>query len=197
MGLTNSPATFQRCMENVLGDMVFEFLVIFLDDLILFSKTIEDHFVKLEVLLKRLKRSGIKLKPSKCHFLKTRVSYLGFSISDKGIGPDPAKIGAVKEWKRPETIKEVRGFLGFATFYRRFIKNFSKIAKPLNDILKGEKRKSGEKIGEKWTEDAEIAFETLKEALVNAPIMQGIKFGKDCVLEIDASYDGLGAVLFQ
>ena len=197
MGLTNSPATFQRCMENILGDMVFEFLVIYLDDLILFGKTVEDHLEKMEVLFRRIKSYGIKLKPEKCHFLKTRVNYLGFSISDRGIGPEQSKIQAVENWQRPKTIKEVRGFLGFATFYRRFIKNFAKIAKPLNDLLKGEKKKSSEKIGDKWTEDAELAFQCLKQTLVEAPVLQGIEFGKECILEIDASYDGLGAVLSQ
>ena len=197
MGLTNSPATFQRCMESILGDMVFEFLVVFLDDLILFSKTVQDHLSKMEKLFRRIKAYGIKLKPSKCHFLKTQVNYLGFEISDKGIGPETGKIEAVKEWKRPSTIKELRGFLGFVTFYRRFIRNFAKIAKPLNEFLKGEKKKSNEKIEDKWTENAESAFQTLKEALIKAPIMKGVEFGKDFVLEIDASYDGLGAVLSQ
>ena len=103
----------------------------------------------------------------------------------------------MKGWKRPDTIKELRGFLGFVTFYRRFVKNFAKIAKPLNELLKGEKKKSNEKIQERWTEDAESAFQTLKEALIGAPIMKGVEFGKEFVLEIDASYDGLGAVLSQ
>ena len=197
MGLTNSPATFQRCMESILGDMVFEFLVVFLDDLILFSRTIKDHLLKMEKLFKRISAYGIKLKPSKCHFLKTQVNYLGFEISCEGIGPQTGKIEVIKDWKRPETIKELRAFLGFVTFYRRFIKNFSKIAKPLNDFLKGEKKKSNEKIRDKWSEDAETAFEALKGALVDAPIMKGVEFGKEFVLEVDASYDGLGAVLSQ
>ncbi|XP_068245493.1 uncharacterized protein [Palaemon carinicauda] len=151
-------------------------------------------------LLDDLKKRGVieeSASPYAAPIVLTCVSYLGFSISNQGIGPDLSKIEAVKNWKRPETIKEVRAFLGFATFYRRFIKNFAIITKPLIELLKGEKKKSSQSIKDKWTEDAEMAFQTLIEKLIAAPVLKGIEFGKACTSEIDASYDGLGAVLSQ
>ena len=150
MGLTNSPATFQRYMEKILGDLAYDVLLIYLDDLILFSDTIEKHLAIIRVLLDRIRFYGLKLKPNKYFLLQEEVKYLGFVVSREGIGPDPDKINAVRTWQVPRTVKELRAFLGFCTFYRKFIKNFAHIASPLNSLLSGTKKKSKEVIKEKW-----------------------------------------------
>lgn len=194
MGLTNSPATFQRFMEHVFSDHIFVTLLVYLDDLLLFSKTVGEHLEKLETVLELLRKHGLKLKPSKCHILKPEVKYLGFVVSKKGISTDPEKIKAVMEWPRPSTVKEVRAFVAFCSFYRRFIEGFAKVASPLHDLMGGESTASVTKY---WGEKEERAFIQLKERLTRAPVLKNADFGKPFVVETDASFDGLGAVLSQ
>ena len=136
-GLTNAPSSFQRLMERCMGDLNLKECLIYLDDIIIFSKTFEEHIGRLENCFERLKQHGLKLKGSKCEFLQEEVSYLGHIVSASGIKTDPGKLNALKTWPVPTNIKELRSFLGFAGYYRRFVEGYAKIAKPLNDLLAG------------------------------------------------------------
>ena len=130
-GLTNAPATFQRLMESCLGELHLNWCIIYLDDIIVFSRTPEEHVHRLRAVFEKLKAAGLKLKPSKCDFFKKEIKYLGHVVSKEGVSTDPDKIKSVTEWPQPTTVTEVRSFLGFVSYYRRFIPNFSKVAKPL------------------------------------------------------------------
>ena len=134
-GLTNAPATFQRLMESCLGELHLSWCIIYLDDIIVFSWTPEEHLVRLQAVFDKLKAAGLKLKPSKCELFRKQINYLGHVVGHKGVATDPKKIEAVTEWPRPNTVTEVRSFLGFVGYYRRFIPNFPKVAKPLNILL--------------------------------------------------------------
>ena len=131
-GLTNAPATFQRLMESCLGELHLNWCIIYLDDIIVFSRTPEEHVHRLRAVFEKLKAAGLKLKPSKCDFFKKEIKYLGHVVSKEGVSTDPDKIKSVTEWPQPTTVTEVRSFLGFVSYYRRFIPNFSREAKPLN-----------------------------------------------------------------
>ena len=130
-GLTNAPATFQRLLESCLGELHLSWCIIYLDDIIVFSQTPEKHLVRLQTVFDKLKASRLTLKPSKCELFKKQINYLWHVVGHKGVTTDPDKIKAVTEWPRPTTVTEVRSFLGFVSYYRRFITNFSKVAKPI------------------------------------------------------------------
>lgn len=130
-GVTNAPSTFQRLIEKCMGDINLKEVLVFLDDLIVFSKTLEEHERRLLQVLTRLREYGLKLSPEKCRFFQTSVKYLGHIVSERGVKTDPEKIEAIKTWPRPKTLKELRSFLGFSGYYRRFIKDYSQIVKPL------------------------------------------------------------------
>ena len=120
-GLTNAPATFQRLMESCLGDLHLSWCIIYLDDIIIFSKDPDDHITRLEGVFEKLTEAGLKLKPSKCEFFKARLKYLEHVVSPQGIATDPAKIEAILKWPRPKTVTDVRSFTGFTNYYREFI----------------------------------------------------------------------------
>ena len=136
-GLCKFPATFQRLMVWCRGELNLRDCLIYLDDVIIFSYTFEEHIERLEAVFSRVKQHNQKLKPSKCEFLRSEVDYLGHVVSEEGIRTDPEKTKAVKDWPVRKNVKEVRVYLGFTGYYRRFIKNYAKIAKPLNDLLVG------------------------------------------------------------
>ena len=119
-------------MESCLGELHLNWCIIYLDDIIVFSRTSERHLHRLKAVFEKLRAAGLKLKPSKCEFFKQEIKYLGHVVSAEGVSTDPDKIKSVTEWPQPTTVTEVRSFLGFGSYYRRFIPNFSKIAKPLN-----------------------------------------------------------------
>ena len=194
MGLTNSPATFQRFMEHVFSDHIFVTLLVYLDDLLLFSKSLDEHFDKLELVFELLRKHGLKLKPSKCHILQPEVKYLGFIVSKEGISTDPEKIKAVKEWPTPCTVKDVRAFVAFCSFYRRFVEGFAKLASPLHGLMSGD---STADVTKYWGKAEAQAFEKLKEKLTCAPVLKNADYDRPFVVETDASFDGLGAVLSQ
>ena len=205
-GLTNSPATFQRLMQRCLGDLQPEECLVYLDDIIIFSATIEDHMERLEKVFAKLKEFGLKLKPSKCHFLKSQVTYLGHVISKDGIHTDPDKVAAVVNWPNPHDVSTLQQFLGFVGFYRRFIKNFSTIAAPLHELLRGhcnipaKKKKKSVKhrpLPFKWEDRQQKAFERLKQSLTTAPVLGFSDPHLPFELHVDASTHGLGAVLYQ
>ena len=136
-GLCNSPSTLQRLMERCMGDLNLRDCLIYLDDIIIFSSTVEEHLQRLEAVFSHLSQHNLKLKASKCEFLKSKVTYLGHVVSEAGIETDPEKTEAIKTWPVPKTVKDVRAFLGFTGYYRKFIKDYAKIARPLNDLLIG------------------------------------------------------------
>ena len=196
-GLTNAPATFQRLMEQTLADLTDT--MAYLDDVIIFSRTFEDHLKRLEAVFIRLQREGLKLKPSKCHLFKKRVNYLGHVISEDGIEADPEKIRAVANWPIPQTVHELRSVLGFFGYYRRFVKNYSKLMKPLYENLQGHEnikrvnKKTNITLGDRELE----AFFNMKQKLTSLPILAYADFDLPFELHTDASKLGLGAVLYQ
>ena len=159
-GLTNAPATFQRLVESCLGELNLSWCIIYLDDIIVFSQTPEEHLVRLQAVFDKLKAARLKLKPSKCELFKKQINYLGHVVDHKGVTTDPDKIQAITEGPRPTTVTEVRSFLVFVSYYRRFIPNFSKVAKPLNTFLQNLEGTSHQKKKSKvnWGPEEQEAF---------------------------------------
>lgn len=189
-GLTGAPSTYQRLMECVLRNLTYKICLIYLDDILVYSKTFEDHLGHLRQVFDRLRHANLKLKPSKCKFACPKVKYLGHVVSPEGIAPDDDKTSAVRDFPRPHNVKTVRSFLGLANYYRRFIKDFAKLASPLNQLL----RKDNKFV---WTDDCEQAFKALKNALVTAPILAFPDFKETFHLYTDASNEGIGVTLGQ
>ena len=162
-GLTNAPATFQRLMESCLGELHLSWCIIYLDDIIVFSQTPEEHLIRLQAVFNKLKAAGLKLKPSKCELFRKQINYFGHAVGHNGVSTDPRKIEAVTEWPTPTTVTQVRSFLGFVSCYRRFIPNFSKVAKPLNNLLQNLEGTTNQKKKFKvhWGPEQQEAFETL------------------------------------
>jgi hypothetical protein len=200
-GLSNSPATYQRLMEECLGDYNMKICVIFLDDLIIFSENFEQHLERLDLVLTRLGQCNLKLSSDKCFFLKEKVKFLGHVVGANGVETDPDKIEKVLNWPRPTDFDSLRSFVCFAGYYRRYVEGFSKIAKPLTDILPAtSKKKHKKKYTDKdwhWGEEQELAFKKLKKILTSAPILAYPDFDKPFELHIDGSTQALGAVLYQ
>ena len=155
-GLTNAPATFQRLMENCLGNLHLNWCIIYLDDIIVFSKTPEEHIERLCGVFTKLASAGLKLKPSKCEFFK-KITYLGHVVSEDGIESDPKKPEAVKNWPQPITVTDVRKFLGFTNQYQKFILKYAQKAAPLNELISGENSKK-KKRPAGWNTEAQKAF---------------------------------------
>ncbi|GJT08991.1 reverse transcriptase domain-containing protein [Tanacetum coccineum] len=189
-GLTNAPAIFMDLMNRVCRPYLDKFVIVFIDDILIYSKTQEEHVEHLRLVLELLKKEKLYAKFSKCEFWLREVQFLGHVINGNGIHVDPSKIEAVKNWKAPRTPTEVRSFLGLAGYYRRFIKNFSKIAKSLTILT--QKSKTFD-----WGEEQELAFQTLKDKLCNAPVLALPDGPEDFVVYCDASGIGLGCVLMQ
>ena len=190
MGLTGAPGTFQGQMNFDLSPVLRKFALVFFDDILIFSKTLEEHWGHLDEVLSILHKEQWKVKMSKCDFAQPKIAYLGHVISAEGVSTDPDKIVAVKQWPTPQNVKEVRGFLGLSGYYRKFIKHYGIIARPLTDLLKNG-------VPFVWTSIAEEAFITLKNALVSAPVLALPDFSKPFMIETDACDYGIGAVLMQ
>ena len=189
-GLCNAPATFQRLMDMVLSGLQWSSYIVYIDDIIIVGKTFEAHLSNLRQVFERLDRAGLKLQPHKCQFMQPKVKFLGHVVSADGILPDPDKTCRVREWPIPTTIKETQQFLGLASYYRRFIKNFASVASPLHKLT--------EKNSEfKWTTQCQEAFDCLKTRLVSAPILALPDWSQPFILDTDASDMGIGAVLSQ
>ena len=195
-GLCNAPATFQRLMQNCLGELNLTYALVYLDDVIVYSKTEEDHLCRLQVVFERFHEHGLKLKPSKCSFLRKQITFLGHEVSANGMQPGNINLKGIAEMAPPANYTEVRHFLGMTGFFRRFIRNYAQIAKPLNDILEGEASKlKSEAVT--LPPDALDAFKKLKMCCMTVPVLAFADFEKEFQLEIDASSEGLGAVLSQ
>ena len=195
-GLCNIPATFQWLMQNCRGELNLIYCLIYLDDLIVFSWTAEEHLQHLHVIFDWLREYNLKLKPSKCSLFKEEINYLAHQVSKWGVWPSNTNLRAITECALPQTYTEIRAFLGLMGHYRLFIKGFVQIAQLLNEHLAGEgaSRKS------EWvslSEDALEAFQALKQACMNSPVLAFADYMKDVLLNTDASKEGLGAVLSQ
>ena len=194
--LCNAPVIFQRLMQNCLGELNLTYALIYLDDVVVFSRTEEEHLHRLRVVFGRFLKHGLKLKPSKCHFLQDEITFLGHKISADGMKPGTANLNAIAEMAPPKTYTEIRQFTSMKGFFRQFIKGYSKIAKPLNNLLEGEASKLRSEELELMPE-AIKAFEELKMKCMVAPVLVFADFKKPFHLETDASKEGLGAVLLQ
>ena len=189
-GLTNSPASFQRLMGHILRGLEYKSALIYIDDVIIFSKSANDHLKHIEEVFSRLRDANLKLNPKKCEFAKQELEYLGHLVTPSGIKPCLSKIKAVQEFPVPKNFKELKSFLGLANYYRRFIKNFAQIAHPLNHLTK-------KSVKFEWSPECQEAFHTLKSALTTAPILVYPDFTREFHLFVDASSTGIGMALAQ
>ena len=195
-GLCNAPAMFQHLMQNCLGELNFTYTLIYLDDVIVYSKTEEEHLMHLHAMLERFMEHGLKLKLSKCNFFHTEISYLGHKVSTAGMELGTEGLKGITEIVPPATYTQVRKFLGTMDYFRRFIKGYARIAKPLNDLLQGENSKlKSQSLG--LPPDALAMFQELKMKCLTAPVLAFVDFKKPLLLKTDASIEGLGAVLSQ
>ena len=191
-GLTNAPATFQRLMECILAGLTGEQCLIYIDDIIVFSASFPEHLERLTNVFLKLQDAGLKLKTEKCKFVQKAVKYLGHVVSAEGICPDPAKTEVVVSYPVPTSAKEVKQFMGLCNYYRRFVKDYSKIAAPLFKLLSKENAKFFA-----WNSASQNAFEELKSRLVSPPIQAYPDFKQPFLLHTDASDAAIGAVLSQ
>eukprot|EP00794_Sanderia_malayensis_P018389 gene18389-biopygen12333 len=189
-GLANAPATFQRLMDLVLSGLHWTHCLVYLDDVIVFAPTVEEHLKRLDVALDRIEKAGLTLKPAKCQWLRRSVKFLGHIVSEEGVTVDPAKVSSVKNFPIPQNKTDVRSFLGLTGYYRRFIADYASRSKPLVDLTKKKRLFQ-------WTKDADDVFQELKDCLISAPVLQCPDFSLQFKLYTDACDYGLGAVLAQ
>ncbi|KAI2659768.1 Transposon Tf2-6 polyprotein [Labeo rohita] len=190
-GLANSPAVFQSFINEVFRDLLNKYVIAYIDDILIYSKSEVEHVDHVRTVLSRLLENQLYIKAEKCEFHVKQTSFLGYNISHEGVKMDETKVKAVTEWPQPNTVKELQRFLGFANFYRRFIRNYSMVSAPLTTLLKGKPSKL------RWTEEASHAFATLKERFTTAPILKHPDPDLPFTVEVDASDCGIGAVLSQ
>lgn len=190
MGLTNAPATCQRLMEMVLRGLPWKTCLVYLDDVLIYSRTFGEHLQHLEEVFSRFQSTGLKLNPSKCSFAQQQVQFLGHIVSSQGVHPDPHNVSSVQNWPTPQTATEVRAFLGLCSYYRKFIKGFAHHSVPLHALTE-------KNAYFKWTLDCQEAFTYLKSALSKPPVIAFPDFSLPFVLYTDASCAAVGAVLGQ
>jgi hypothetical protein len=190
-GLCNSPATFQAMMDDMFSDLVDKgIMIVYMDDILIYGKTEDQLEENTKLVLERLRDADLYCKPKKCEFGKTKIEYLGMVVEEGKISMDPGKLRGIREWPTPTTVKQVRAFLGFGNFYRRFIRGFSDLAKPLNDLLKKDRTFD-------WTDDCQQAFDFLKQRFTEEPVLAMPDHSKPFQIEADASKYASGAVLTQ
>jgi 8-oxo-dGTP pyrophosphatase MutT (NUDIX family)/predicted aspartyl protease len=189
-GLCNAPATFQRTMDKVLAGIKEQFVLVYLDDVIIYSKTFKEHIQHLTEVLTRIRKANLRLKAEKCYFAATELQFLGHVVGKEGVKPDPEKVDKMVNYPEPKNIRELRGVLGLFSYYRRFIKDFAQLADPLYKLLKKD-------TVYEWTDLQQQAFENLREKLTQAPVVQYPDFNRPFLLYTDASQIGIGAVLAQ
>ncbi|GBG69048.1 hypothetical protein CBR_g3746 [Chara braunii] len=189
-GLTNAPTTFQLCMNDLFRPWLDRFVVVYLDDILVFSRTLQEHQGHLRQVLEKLREANFKINAKKCEWAKTQVLYLGHVLDGDGIKPEDSKIAAIRDWPTPRTLTELRSFLGLANYYRKFVRNFSTIAAPLRRLLKKEAIWQLDK-------DCTSALKKLKRALIEYPVLKVADPSLPFVVTTDASQYGIGAVLQQ
>ena len=189
-GLSTAPATFQRTMDIVLSGLTYAICLCYLDDVIVFGRNIDEHCERLDTVLLRMREHNLRVKLSKCKIAARQVAFLGHVISQSGIQPDPAKIAAVRDIPRPQSIKDIRSFLGLAGYYRKFIPDFATVAAPLVRLTEKTSTFC-------WSDECENSFSQLKLSLCSAPVLCYPRFDREFILQTDASDFGVGAVLSQ
>jgi len=176
-GLTNAPPTFQRMMNKILKEWLYEFAVVYIDDIMIYSRTFEEHLEHIEKVLDKLREVNLMLKLKKCKWCEQDIEFLGHIVGRGGLRPDPNKIDKIKKLKIPKNVKDVKAVLGLCSYYRRFVKGFSKIAKPLNQLLKKDQKFE-------WGEKQQESFEKLKEKLIEHPILEYPDFEKEFISNV-------------
>ena len=190
MGLSGSPGTFEKLVEKVFQGLQWEILLLYIDDIIVFGSTFEEELDRLEMVFDRLRKAGLKLKAKKCILFAAEVEFLGHTISENGVSTDTKKIECIKNWPVPCNVSEVHSFFGLASYYRRFIRDFASIAKPLTELT----RKHAVFV---WTPECQAAFAELKGRLISAPVLSFPSEHGQFILDTDASGTGIGAILSQ
>jgi hypothetical protein len=188
-GLTNAPSTFMRVMTQILKPFLGKFVVVYFDDILIFSRSMQEHLSHVEQILKVLRAEQLYINKAKCSFMRQSAKFLGFIISNQGVEADPAKVQAVQQWPTPQNLSEVRSFHSLATFYRQFIRNFSTIMAPITECLKEKKFA--------WSMAAAKAFTEIKNKMGHAPVLKLPDFSKIFEVACDASHVGIGGVLSQ
>ena len=178
-GLCNVPATFQRIMDTILSDLKYSCVLIYLNNITVFSRTFNEHLEHLKQVFIRLAKNNLKLKPKKCHFFKDWIDYLGFIVSKDGLAPQPDKVAAIEYMTSPQSKQDIQVFLGMVGNYRRFIVDFSKTAQPLVHLLKNE-------VPFIWSSNCKIALDLLRKALISAPVLAYPNFSLPFVIQTDA-----------
>ena len=189
-GLTNAPATFMHLMQQIFRPHLDSFVIVFLDDILIYSKTLDEHKTHVETVLQLLRENKLYAKQSKCEFFRSSVSFLGHVVSADGVGMEADKVKAVRDWPIPTSVHDIRSFLGLAGYYRRFVRNFSAIAAPLSDLVRHDRKWE-------WTEVQQQAFDALKSALTNGPTLLTPDETLPYVVKTDASGFAIGAELCQ
>jgi hypothetical protein len=189
-GLCNAPGTFQHFVNDTFRECLDDYLCAYLDDLLIYSKTLKEHKRHVRNVLEKCRAAGLHLKPEKCEFHAKEVAFVGFLISENGVRMDPAKVEAVTSWPTPKSAHDIQVFLGFANFYRRFIDAYSDITKPITALLRKEAQFE-------WGEDSQLAFDTLKKAFTSAPILCHFDPERPAIVEVDASDQAEGGILSQ
>ncbi|XP_026382523.1 uncharacterized protein LOC113277692 [Papaver somniferum] len=188
-GLSNAPATFQSLMNDIFRPYLRKFVLVFFDDMLVYSNSMAEHIKHLELVFETLRSNKLFLKESKCDFAKSSIGYLGHMVSADGVSVENDKIASIVNWPTPSSIKDLRGFLGLAGYYRKFVKDYGKISAPLTQLLK--------RNAFSWSELATKAFKQLQSSLTTTPVLALPYFTKEFTLECDASGNGLGAILMQ
>ena len=183
-GLTNAPSTFMRLMNHVLRMFIGKFVVVYFDDILIYSKTLDEHVEHIRFVLAVLREEKLYANKEKCTFCTDKVVFPGFVVSGQVVEVDEEKVRSVREWMPPQNVSQVRSFLGLVGFYRRFVKDFSTIAAPMNELTKKE-------VHLKWGDAQEKAFQELKDKLTIAPLLALPNFGKTFEIECDASGVGI------
>lgn len=190
-GLATAPATFQKLMHDMLAGVIFKGVIVYLDDILVYGRTVEDHNEILKDVFNRIRESGLRINPEKCKFYQKELVFLGHTISAEGVKTNETKIQEIRNAEEPKCSSKLRSFLGLTNYYRRFIKDYARIATPLYEAISGCDKALI------WTETCRKSFENLKDKLCNAPILDYPRENRMFILDTDASFGAIGAVLSQ
>ena len=194
-GLTNAPATFQSYIHQAMKDILDDFVIVYLDDILIFSKNEHEHIKHVQAVLRRLRKANLYAKLTKCDFHKKELKFLGYLVNEEGVSMDPDRIATIQEWPVPKSDRDIRVFLGFTGFFRKFIRNYSTVTAPMTDLLKQAEKKPKKLFI--FTREAQQAFEELKRMFSSPPVVRHFDPEKEILIITDASKWGRGAILLQ